>query len=52
MRAKDDEGKLKVSLCPTGIIRAVARVREFGVRKYGDKDNWKQVEREICGCFT
>ena len=46
MRAKDDEGKLKVSLCPTGIIRAVARVREFGVRKYGDKDNWKQVERE------
>ena len=44
--AKGDAGKVRLSLVPTGIIRAVARVREFGVKKYHDPENWRRVERE------
>jgi hypothetical protein len=43
---KADEGKLKISLVPTEIIRAVARVRMFGVQKYVDPENWKTVEKQ------
>ena len=28
------------------IVFDVAEVREYGNRKYGDKDNWKKVEAE------
>ena len=41
---KYDKGKPKLTLCPTEIIAAVARVREYGVKKYGDRDSWKDVE--------
>lgn len=44
--AKADDGKLQLSLVPTEGIRAVARVRMFGTKKYGDPDNWKQVEKQ------
>lgn len=44
--AKQDDGKLKLTLVPTQIIRDIAEVREYGNRKYGDKDNWKTVEPE------
>ena len=44
--AKADAGKPKLSLVPTGIIYAIARVREYGNRKYGSSDNWKQVEAQ------
>ena len=44
--AKFDSGKPKLSLVPTEIIRAIAKVREFGVKKYKDPDNWKRVEAE------
>ena len=44
--AKADSGKPKLSLVPGEIIRAIARVREFGIKKYKDPDNWKQVEAE------
>ena len=43
-QAKDDAGKLQLTLVPTAIIRAVASVRMFGTAKYTDPDNWKQVE--------
>lgn len=43
---KADDGKLKPSLVPTSLVEAVAKVREYGVKKYGDKDNWKMVEKE------
>lgn len=43
--AKSDAGKAQLSLVPTGIIRAVARVREFGVEKYHDPENWRKVEK-------
>ena len=47
-KIKSDNGKPKISLVPTGIIRAIARVREYGNNKYpeGGKDNWKEVEVE------
>ena len=43
-RAKSDAGKIRPSLVPTELIRAVARVREYGNRKYGDPENWRTVE--------
>ena len=42
--AKADAGKPRLTLVPTAIIRAVAAVREYGNRKYGDPENWRQVE--------
>lgn len=41
---KADEGKPRLSLVPTEIIYAIARIREFGISKYGDPDNWKKVD--------
>ena len=42
--AKADAGKAQLSLVPTRIIFDIARIREYGNRKYGDPDNWKTVE--------
>jgi hypothetical protein len=42
--AKDDMGKVKLSLVPVQIIRDIAVVREYGTEKYHDPDNWKKVE--------
>lgn len=41
---KNDKGKPKLSLVPTQIIRDIAKVREYGVEKYHNSDNWKKVE--------
>lgn len=41
--AKADEGKLRLTLVPRGIIRAIAAVREYGNEKYGDPENWRSV---------
>lgn len=43
---KNDQGKLRLSYVPPEIIRAVARVRDYGTKKYGSADNWKTVEPE------
>ena len=43
---KADAGKPRVSLVPVEIIRCIARVREFGNKKYKDPDSWKRVEIE------
>ena len=42
--AKADNGKLQLSLVPMDILTAIARVREYGNRKYKCPDNWKNVE--------
>lgn len=42
--AKEDRGKLRPSLVPTQVIKDIAEVREYGVKKYHDPDNWKKVE--------
>lgn len=43
---KADAGKPKLSLVPTEIINCIARVREFGNKKYKDSNSWKRVEKE------
>ena len=43
--AKQDAGKPKLSLVPTQIIKDIAEVREYGNRKYGSTENWKNVEK-------
>ena len=42
--AKADCGKPQLSLVPMKILPAIARVREYGNRKYHNPDNWKTVE--------
>lgn len=44
--AKADSGKARLSLVPLKILYDIARIREFGVQKYKDPDNWKKVEPE------
>ena len=41
---KADAGKIRPTLVPVSLIRAVAAVREYGCEKYHDPDNWKKVE--------
>lgn len=41
--AKKDAGKAKLSLVPTEIIYDIAKVREYGNKKYGDSNSWKRV---------
>ena len=42
--AKADDGKLEIDLVPMQIVRDIAEVRMYGNRKYGDPENWRQVE--------
>ena len=44
--AKHDEGKIRPTLVPSKLISAVAKVREYGCRKYHDPENWRRVEPE------
>lgn len=46
--AKADAGKLRLTLVPTEVIRAIATVRGYGVMKYpdGGVENWRKVEVE------
>lgn len=41
--AKYDAGKVRYTLVPTGVLTAIAKVREYGVKKYGDENNYKNV---------
>ena len=41
---KADQGKPHPSWVPVALIEGVMAVREHGTKKYGDPDNWKQVE--------
>ena len=43
---KADLGKPRVTLVPLEIIKDIARVREYGLDKYGDSESWKAVEVE------
>lgn len=44
--AKADAGKPRLSLVPRKIIWAIAKIREYGNKKYGDPENWRKVEVE------
>lgn len=41
--AKKDGGKLDLTLVPMAIVEEIAKIREMGVKKYADPDNWKKV---------
>lgn len=41
---KADAGKIRPTLVPVSLIKAVAAVREYGCAKYHAPDNWKKVE--------
>jgi len=43
---KADAGKPQLTLVPTGVIRAVAAVRAYGVSKYGSRDSWCSVDAQ------
>lgn len=45
-KIKADAGKPRLTLVPSEIITAIARVREYGIEKYHAKDSWKQVAPE------
>ena len=42
--AKADAGKVQLTLVPRRIIPAIARIRMYGNQKYGDPENWRNVE--------
>lgn len=42
--AKADGGKIRPTLVPVSLIKAVAAVREYGTAKYCDPENWRRVE--------
>ena len=44
--AKADAGKLLLTLVPTGIIKAIAAIRQYGCQKYHDPENWRRVEAQ------
>ena len=44
--AKADYGKEELTLVPRRIIHDICAIRMYGNKKYGDPDNWKQVEPE------
>lgn len=46
MTGKQTEGKPKLSLVPSEIIYAISAIREYGVKKYKDPENWKTVPIE------
>lgn len=44
--AKDDSEKPRLTLVPMQIVFDIAKIREYGVKKYTDPDNWKRVSAE------
>lgn len=42
--AKADQGKVRPTLVPASLVWAVAKIREYGCKKYKDPENWKRVE--------
>lgn len=42
--AKADQGKVRPTLVPTSLVWAVAKIREYGCKKYGSPENWRKVE--------
>ena len=45
-QAKADAGKPILSYVPTEIIYEIEKVRSYGVKKYKNPDNWKNVKIE------
>lgn len=44
--AKFDDGKMRISIVPLQILSDIAEVREYGIAKYKNPDNWRRVDIE------
>ena len=44
--AKADGGKIHPSYVSSKTIVAIAKIREYGTKKYGSPDNWKNVSAD------
>lgn len=44
--AKLDNGKMRISIVPLQILSDIAEVREYGIAKYKDPNNWRRVDIE------
>ena len=42
--AKADSGKPQLTLVPRKMLPMIAEVREYGIKKYMDPENWRQVD--------
>lgn len=43
---KESEGKPKVNLVYYSLMREIAKVREYGIKKYGGRAEWRDVPTE------
>ena len=43
---KADKGKPQCRLVPSEVVRCIAKVREYGLKKYGSAESWQKVEVE------
>ena len=43
---KSDDGKPKCRLVPSEVVRCIAKIREYGLKKYGSAESWKDVSVE------
>ena len=43
---KDTKGKLDLTTVSPYTIEAIAKVREYGIKKYKERDNWKKVSKQ------
>lgn len=43
---KADNGKPQCRLVPSEVVRDIAKVREYGLKKYGSAESWQKVEIE------
>lgn len=41
---KSDKDKMRINIVPIQIIYDIAEVREYGIQKYTDPENWRKVE--------
>lgn len=44
--AKQKEGKPRMGLVYASAMEEIAKVREYGINKYGDRGDWRTVPRE------
>ena len=46
LEPKDTKGKAPITLVPMELVWAISWIRKYGNEKYGDPDNWKEVNPE------
>lgn len=47
MGFKDTKGKVQLRLIPYKALAEIAKIREYGINKYGDNEGWKTVPKDL-----